>query len=243
MTKNSFKEKKEKMNKHFKHIEKVVDALGRGIDKGLEKPLKTINKNKYLYTIGSCSGHDGSPYVQAVFKDLKFARKYAKELKKKGYKVNTYNYGGETYFYANIAHTHYYKTTSTNLFKDYEAAEKYKQKQKNRKYKIKKTVDKINRIIYYLEVPSSTSHNSKFKFKNIQFAREYKQKLEHWNYEINTTSDDYYKHHGIRYFINLPAPRAETYKPATAEQSKKFWKDVTKILSNEKIAKNLRYKE
>jgi|GEM_PF-5930232 len=59
---------------------------GDYIDQSIISNIETINKNPDLATTGSCSGHDGHPFIALVFKDKSVRNKYLRLLKRKGYK-------------------------------------------------------------------------------------------------------------------------------------------------------------
>jgi len=59
----------------------------KDLDPGLEPYIERINQNPDLTTTGSCSGHDGHPYLQVKFRNSSVASKYVPKLRVVGYRV------------------------------------------------------------------------------------------------------------------------------------------------------------
>jgi hypothetical protein len=229
----------ELLKKHTLH-----DRLGLSIDKGLQKPLEKINKNRCLYTSSSCSGHSGSPYIEIVFKDLKTAKKYLRKLKKTRYKLRLVHKNGEITLLIKFPNDYKYKIRSDTcggfegIFKDAKSANSFKKIVENKDYPIQKTKSR-----YYIEVPiynfrfPNRRKSCKLAFKKLAFAKKWQQELENrskfFRYNVCRVK---HSPKDFVYIVDLPLPPNENYKPATPKQSKKFWKDITKILSDEKIA-------
>lgn len=66
---------------------KIQDGLKRGLDPGIESYIAAINVNPNVMTTGSCSGHDGHPYLQVVFRTQEAKNYYVQRLKSAGLKV------------------------------------------------------------------------------------------------------------------------------------------------------------
>jgi hypothetical protein len=80
----------------------ITDRLGLGLDPGLEPYIERINQNPDVATTGSCSGHDGHPYVQLIFRNSFVAGKYVSELRAAGYRVTIVAQGE---YYVDIPYT------------------------------------------------------------------------------------------------------------------------------------------
>ena len=115
----------------------------------------------------------------------------------------------------------------------------FKKVLEKRKYKIEKKKSR-----YYIEVPIYDFHlpdkrkSCKVMFKKLIFAQRWKRDIENMQRKslYSIWRIKYAIDNELVYIVDLPLPPNEDAKPATPKQSKKFWRDITKILSDEKIA-------
>jgi hypothetical protein len=71
----------ESKESYRKHPE--AEDIGDDIDQSIISNIETINENPALATTGSCSGHDGWPYISVVFRDRRARDIYLKLIKEK----------------------------------------------------------------------------------------------------------------------------------------------------------------
>lgn len=56
------------------------------IDRGITDHLVAINKNPRLATTGSCSGHDGYPFLSLVFKNTQVRNQFMRKTRRLGFR-------------------------------------------------------------------------------------------------------------------------------------------------------------
>ena len=218
----SFETEKREINELLKK-RVLADRLGKGIDKGLQKPLEKINKNRYLYSSSSCSGHDGYPYITVVFKDAETTKNYLRKLKKTRYKLELERLDKMMALSISFPTIPMYKPRTRaygyfeGIFKDARSANSFKKVLEKRKYKIEKKKSR-----YYIEVPIYDFHlpdkrkSCKVMFKKLIFAQRWKRDIENMQRKslYSIWRIKYAIDNELVYIVDLPLPPNEDAKPA-----------------------------
>lgn len=91
---------------------RITDALGRGLDRGLEPYIEAINRNPDIMTTQSCSGlpypdhaGQGHPYVEIQFRNHDVKARYQSKLKAAGYEIRDFSDVGRLLLYVEIPNT------------------------------------------------------------------------------------------------------------------------------------------